>query len=117
MASLADNLKPPYYAAIIQNDDEGAKEDTITPADKLVTLAVRRPGFLGLETARSNDGKPLTVAYWRDMSDVEGWTSESDAGPTSECPVQVRHVSNAAEGNPQDLYIVNDDGATTWRHT
>ena len=117
MASLADNLEPPYYAAIIQNDDAAA-EDTITHADKLVTLAVRRPGFLGLETARSSDGKPLTVAYWRDMSDVEGWTSESsDTGPRGECPVQVRRVSTAAEVNPEDLYVVNDDGAATWRYT
>jgi len=117
MASLADNLEPPYYAAIIQNDSIAANEDNITPADKLVTLAVRRPGFLGLETARGNDGKSLTVAYWRDMSDVEGWTSDSDPSHKGECPVQVRRVNSAAEGNPQDLYVVNDDGATTWRYT
>ena len=117
MASLADNLEPPYYAAIIQNDANATGEDTISPADKLVTLAVRRPGFLGLETARSNDGKSLTVAYWRDMSDVEGWTSESDAVHKGECPVHVRRVATATDGNARDLYVVNDDGATTWRYT
>lgn len=117
MTSLADNLEPPYYAAIIQNNGVAANEETFTHADKLVSLAVRRPGFLGLETARSNDGKPLTVAYWRDMSDVEGWTSESEESPKGECRVQVRHVNSAAEVNPQDLYVVNDDGAMTWRYT
>jgi hypothetical protein len=117
MASLADNLEPPYYAAIIKNDDSSANDETISPADKLVTLAVRRPGFLGLETARGNDGKPLTVAYWRDMSDVEGWTSESNANPQGECPVQVRRINSAAEVNPSDLYVVNDEGSATWRYT
>lgn len=117
MASLADNLQPPYYAAIIQNDADSANDDIITPADKLVTLAVHRPGFLGLETARSNDGAPLTVAYWRDMSDVEGWTAENDISPRGECPVQVRRVNSAADGNHQDLYVVNDDSTTTWRYT
>lgn len=117
MASLADNLEPPYYAAIIENQPDVSGDDAISPADKLVTQAVRRPGFLGLETARSQDGKPLTVAYWRDMSDVEGWTSESDAGPKGECPVQIRRVANVADGRVSDLYVVNDDGATTWRYT
>lgn len=116
MASLADNLEPPFYAAIIENQP-GTSDEDISATDKLVTRAVRRPGFLGLETARSQDGKPLTVAYWRDMSDVEGWTSEGDASPKGECPVQVRHVANAAEGKAGDLYVINDDGAITWRYT
>lgn len=117
MASLADNLEPPYYAAIIENAPTANEGETISAADKLVTLAVRRPGFLGLETARSQDGKPLTVAYWRDMSDVEGWTAEGESEPRGECPVQVRRVANAADGSVRDLYVVNDDSATIWRYT
>lgn len=117
MASLADNLEPPYYAAIIENQLETDEPEAISAADKLVTLAVRRPGFLGLETARSQDGRPLTIAYWRDMSDVEGWTSENDANPSGECPMQVRRVATAQDLSAHDLYVISDDSTTTWRYT
>ncbi len=117
MTSLADTLEPPYYAAIIESKPQAAEAtaQTITTADKLVSLAVRRPGFLGLETARGVDGRPLTVAYWRELADVEGWTMACQATAGHELSVEVKRVANAADNAARALYVVSEESRTVWR--
>lgn len=118
MASLADTLEAPYYAAILETTPHANADEPASDADRLVTLAVRRPGFLGLETARAADGRPVTVAYWRELSDVEGWTAEGAEGDIAKkFPLQVRRVSNPTDPSMQTLYQVPDDSRTTWRYT
>lgn len=109
MASLADKLVPPYYAAIIENDPHTSSDEPANTGDRLVTLALRRPGFLGLETARANDGRPVTVAYWRELSDVEGWQSESGAIGASSCPLEVCRVANSNDATMRDLFVTKED--------
>lgn len=117
MASLADNLEAPYYAAIIETQPHADVNEPASDAEQLVTLAVRRPGFLGLETARAADGRPITVAYWRELSDVEGWTSEGAAGDVSKkYPLEVRRIANAADP-ARKLYRVPLESRTTYRYT
>jgi len=116
MASLADNLEPPYYAAIIANEPHRSEEEPVSTAEQLVTLAVRRPGFLGLETAWAQDGKPVTVAYWRDLADVEAWTSEG-ATTDAPCQMEVRRVATLADNSARTPHVVPEDSRTTWRYT
>jgi hypothetical protein len=104
MASLADNLKPPYYAAIIENEPHASVDEPANTGDKLVTMAVRRPGFLGLETTRKGDGRPVTVAYWRELSDVEAWQSESGAIGVASCPLEVCRVANTNDDTVRSLF-------------
>lgn len=115
MASLADNLELPYYAAIIESQPHESPDEPVSVSDRLVTLAVRRPGFLGLETARAADGRPVTVSYWRELADVEAWSSEGKG--SEEFPLQVRRVANAADLGAQPLYEVPEDSRTVWRYT
>ncbi len=117
MTSLADNLEPPYYAAIIETQPHTNADEPASPADRLVTTAVRRPGFLGLETATRNDGRAVTVAYWRGLDDVEGWTAEGVDGPSSTLPLEVKRVGNANDPTMRSLYVVKDNSSTTWRFT
>lgn len=117
MASLADTLEAPYYAAIIETTPHADASEPASEADRLVTLAVRRPGFLGLETARAADGRPVTVAYWRELSDVEGWTAEAGGDVSVKFPLQVRRVVTPTDPSMQNLYQVPDDSRTTWRYT
>ena len=79
MRSLAENLTPPYYAAIL-NEIQGRPEDEdhFAPADEIVTLATRQPGFLGLETAHHKNGERVMVSYWRDIDALEGWKAAGD---------------------------------------
>lgn len=108
MASLAEKLIPPYYAAIIENKPHMDMNEPANAGDKLVTLAIRRPGFLGLETARSGDGKPVTVAYWRELSDVEGWQSESSAIGAASYPLEVCCVANSNDASVRTLFMQPD---------
>ena len=53
MESLAENLTPPYYTAVLNNIKGGLKDaEHVAPTDEMVTIATRQPGFLGLETTR-----------------------------------------------------------------
>lgn len=119
MSSLADTLETPYYAAIIESTphEESAAPENITTADRLVSLAVRRPGFLGLETARGVDGRALTVAYWRELADVEGWTMAGQSNANSELNLEVKRVANAADNAARALYVVPEESRAVWRYT
>ena len=79
MASLAENLKPPFYAAIL---NEGERHETFdgdtTPIDEMVSIAPGQPGFLGLETTRDKQGKQLTISYWQDMDAERAWEHRGD---------------------------------------
>lgn len=117
MSSLADNLEPPYYAAIIETQPHETADAPVSTADRLVTVAVRRPGFLGLETATRHDGRAVTVAYWRGLEDVEGWTAEGGEGHSTNLPLEVTRVGNTNDPAMRSLYVVKDDSRTTWRYT
>lgn len=119
MASLADNLEPPYYAAIMETKQHESVDEPMSTSDRLVSLAIRRPGFLGLETARDIAGKPVTVSYWRDLADVEAWSTEGKGEDESDTqfPLEVRRVANAADNSARTLYVVPEDSRTTWRYT
>ena len=79
MGRLAENLTPPYYEAVLKETRNGLKDkDHVAPSDEMVTLATRRPGFLGLETARDKKGKQITVSYWKDIDAIEGWINVGD---------------------------------------
>lgn len=102
MASLSDKLQPPYYAAIIDNKLHDSIDEPANETDQLVTLAVRRPGFLGLETTRAADGRPVTVSYWRDLEDVEGWQSAGGAVGRNAMSLEVCRVANS---NDKEIHI------------
>ena len=79
MESLAENLTPPYYAATLKERQGGLKdEDRIAPADEMVTLATRQPGFLGLESSRDQKGEQKTVSYWKDVDAIESWINAGE---------------------------------------
>ena len=79
MASLAENLKPPFYAAIINEEiHTRTLEDERTPIDEMVSIAPNQPGFLGLETSRDQNGKGMTISYWTDLQSEKAWEHKGD---------------------------------------
>ena len=80
MSSLAENLDPPFYAVILNDNNLGAEDEAhIGPTDEMVSLAPRQPGFMGLETTRDDQGHWVAISYWRDKSDIEAWRSKGDS--------------------------------------
>jgi heme-degrading monooxygenase HmoA len=76
---LARTPAPPYVAVIFASlrtpeDDAGYAQ----AADEMVALASRQPGFLGVDSARGDDGVGITVSYWRDLDAVRAWREHAD---------------------------------------
>lgn len=73
---IAKTPAPPYYAVIFTslrtNGDNGYAE----MADKMVELAKKQPGFLGVESAREQIG--ITVSYWKDLESIRKWRENPD---------------------------------------
>ena len=66
---MNDLKKAPYYAVIfssirIKGDQKGYE----AMAKRMTELAKTQPGFLELETARSEIG--LTISYWKDKEAI-----------------------------------------------
>jgi heme-degrading monooxygenase HmoA len=71
MSLIINTPKPPYYAVIFTShlsiEDIGYKE----MAERMIELASKQPGFLGVEAARDNIG--ITVSYWTDLDSIKKW--------------------------------------------
>lgn len=77
---IANTPKPPYYAVIFTSKMTNTTEGYGNMADKMVELASKQPGFLGIESAREEVG--ITVSYWKDLSSIKAWkenTSHAEA--------------------------------------
>lgn len=75
MTTIADTPRPPYLAVIFTSvrsdlDPEGYRD----MAARMLELARRQPGFLGVESARESVG--ITVSYWRDEASVRAWKGQ-----------------------------------------
>src|SRR5690606_39834375 len=42
-------------------------------AERMVELAARQPGFLGIESVRDVDGRGITVSYWASEEAIAAW--------------------------------------------
>ncbi len=73
---IAATPSPPYYAVIftslLAENDPAYK----IMADKMVLLASKQPGFLGMETARESTG--ITVSYWENLDFIKAWKQNSE---------------------------------------
>lgn len=47
-------------------------------SDEMMSLAAAQPGFLGVESARGEDGLGITVSYWRDEESIRRWRAHAD---------------------------------------
>ena len=105
MESLAEHLTPPYYAATLNERRDGLRDDGhIAPADEMVTLATRQPGFLGLESSQDQKGDHKTVSYWKDVDAIEGWINAGEnkinhrfgLGQAEVCGIEISFIEESA---------------------
>ncbi|MCJ2373424.1 antibiotic biosynthesis monooxygenase [Pseudomonas sp. RGM 3321] len=76
---MAARFTTPYFAVVFTSlrtpDDEPAYAEA---AQRMVSLARQQPGFLGVESARGDDGLGVTVSYWSDEAAILGWKQQAD---------------------------------------
>lgn len=75
---LAHTPEPPYWAVIFSSRRNAQPGDQFEETDqKMMALAARQPGFLGVETA-ADSGIAMTVSYWADEESIAAWRRDSD---------------------------------------
>jgi len=75
--TLATTPEPPYYAVIFTSERHAEPDDGYEDtAARMLELASRQPGFLGVESARERLG--LTVCYWSDLDAIAAWKAETE---------------------------------------
>lgn len=75
---FAELPEPPYWAVIFTSRLRGDDPDYETTAERMMELAARQPGFLGVESARGTDGLGMTVSYWRDEASIAAWKHQAE---------------------------------------
>ena len=76
MSPIADTPAAPYYAVIFTSTLTDVDEGYAAMAEKMVSLAAKQPGYLGVESAREEVG--ITVSYWRDLDAIKNWKAVID---------------------------------------
>lgn len=81
---IATTPQPPYTAVIFTSiratggdtpyDEEGYGQT----AARMEELAVRQPGFLGIESARNPGGLGITVSYWETDAAARAWKAVAE---------------------------------------
>jgi heme-degrading monooxygenase HmoA len=63
--------EPPYYAVIFTSLRTEGDHGYAAAADRMIELAGKQAGFLGVEHAREELG--ITVSYWKDLESIKNW--------------------------------------------
>jgi heme-degrading monooxygenase HmoA len=69
---------PPYYSVIFASQRTPVGQGYDDMADRMVALAAGQPGYLGVESARGEDGFGITVSYWRTPDDIAAWRRHAE---------------------------------------
>lgn len=75
---IAKTPEPPYYAVIftsLRTDVDEGYDDT---SDRMLELGAQQPGFLGIESARGDDGLGITVSYWESEEAIANWKRQAE---------------------------------------
>lgn len=71
-------FQPPYYAVIFTSQRTSVDHGYGDMADHMAALAAEQPGYLGVESARGEDGLGITVSYWRSAEDILAWRRNAE---------------------------------------
>ena len=76
---FASTPEPPYYAVIFASRrNEWDPDGYAHASQRMVELAAKQPGFLGVDSTRDANGFGITVSYWRDEASIAGWRRQAD---------------------------------------
>lgn len=85
MTAFASLPSPPCYAVIFSSQrSRWDAHEYAEAADRMLELARTQPGFLGVESARGEDGFGITVSYWTDETAIAAWREHAVHSATRE---------------------------------
>lgn len=65
-----------YYAVIFTSQQTETIEGYDDMAQTMENLAKQQPGYIGIESARSEIG--ITVSYWKNIEAIKNWKANLD---------------------------------------
>ena len=68
----------PYYAVIFTSTLRSNAAEYASVSSRMEELARAEPGFLGMHSARGEDGFGITVSYWRTLEDIARWKTQRE---------------------------------------
>jgi heme-degrading monooxygenase HmoA len=74
---IANTPAPPYYAVIFSSLRTEGDQGYGQAANRMLALAQKQPGFLGVESARE-DGLGITVSYWASEAAILAWKQHAE---------------------------------------
>ena len=71
-----------YYAVIFTSRASGVDaEGYAAAAARMAELARELPGFIGIDSARGDDGLGITVSYWESEEAIAAWKAHAEHVP------------------------------------
>ena len=74
---IATTPEPPYYVVIFTSVRTEVDAGYANAAQRMLELAAQQPGFLGVESARS-DGLGITLSYWQSEEAIRAWRENAE---------------------------------------
>ncbi len=71
-------MKSSYYAVIFTSKRKTGREEYAATADRMKELTMQQPGFLGIDSARNDDGNGITVCYWDSLEAIKNWKTNNE---------------------------------------
>ena len=78
MSRFAPLPDPPYYAVIFTAERTEGDFGYAAMADRMMALAERQPGYIGIESTRNEAGLGITVSYWKDEASILAWKADAE---------------------------------------
>lgn len=72
---MTEENNDPYYAVIFTSIISEETEGYAEMADKMVEIAREVDGFMGIDSAREEQG--ITISYWKNMEAISKWKNDS----------------------------------------
>ena len=73
---ISKTPEPPYYAVIFTSFRNKGDKGYAATSDRMMHLAEKQDGFLGMEHAR--EGLGITVSYWQDLESIKKWKDHAE---------------------------------------
>jgi heme-degrading monooxygenase HmoA len=70
---IASTPNPPYYAVTFTSQRTDGDNGYNQMSAKMVELAKKQEGFLGMESARDSEGFGITISYWSSLEAIKQW--------------------------------------------
>lgn len=68
----------PYYAVIFTSQKRTPAEGYDSMSTRMEELASQQDGYLGVQSARGEDGVGITVSYWKNLESVAKWKAQME---------------------------------------